>query len=445
MKRVLLAGLAMMSLAPPVTGAEWAAISFDEDSLVTCLPDAAFPLTTHAYIVVADIMAPSLGGWEATLSWTDSLQVFPDSLLGTAPTNTGTFPDYMVRLGERAPRAGIIPLARLRVVATGSGEIGLLPFPAPSLPEAQGPVYAEGLDASLLHELPTPSGPDGVVGSQGCPSPPDSLVGAFVGGPSIIMEDPDAPHSRFRQRFIPPGWTAGLLRSRLEASDVVLMGTILDKSLARGWLDGLPSGLLCLRVSVDRDLFGASRAEMDLAIAGYDIPGFIEYHRTDRVPDPALLEAGSQVFIGASLREEMLLATPYTVCPMREGRFLVGPYFEYPDAAAVIEDFARRAHIPAQLRAADAIAVATIDEPRSPPAMLSDVPNLRGGSVTLRLDRAIRRALGPAGRYAILLADSLGTMAPMAGPKSVFLLKDGRLHSRTGFDYGIPVRLSPGG
>jgi hypothetical protein len=117
---------------------------FDENGTQPYLENLQYPAQLQLYLIAKNLdQQMEVGGWELSLSWTDSLIVNVSSLEGQA-LNVLNFPDMMVGVGGGVEiSSGQALLANFSVVALGPGRIFVSNCSVPSIIGAEVPIYLD--------------------------------------------------------------------------------------------------------------------------------------------------------------------------------------------------------------------------------------------------------------------------------------------------------------
>jgi len=163
----------------PVSADDLIGLYFDSSATDVCRQDIqVYPYVENVYIIAQDLSCTGgLSGWEAMIDSDIGIYVSLISISGDA-INILSFPRFQVGLGTTIPRAELIILATLEVVAVQSGGIYIKGLETGSLYSGT-PNYADGHDPSNLcvfnHRFGSNEEPALVIGMIDCPRENDTF------------------------------------------------------------------------------------------------------------------------------------------------------------------------------------------------------------------------------------------------------------------------------
>lgn len=282
-------------------------VYFDGAASVNCLPEVTtFPYVAQAYIIATNCAGfGGVRGWEAALTWDNTLIVSASNVSGQA-INVRAFPEYMVGLAAALPDSDTVVLAQLNVLALGPGGIFVHGLGV-SVPDSMPAFVFEGSDEVSVADYLFGSPVDAVasVGILPCPAPPEPEGTAMQEMPPFsvsrtleMQPDPMSMSAKSAASFEGGGYgtEVGFLGTVLGVSEKCLEYTRDD---IVGASPGHPIGTLEVVMEVSEWYWGASVDTAVVYVMGYDVDNCVRYLQEWPVPERDQVQVNSTFFVAA--------------------------------------------------------------------------------------------------------------------------------------------------
>lgn len=282
-------------------------VYFDTSASSNCI-SGRFYEPIEAYIVLVRPSSPSgVGGWEARISWDTGAYVTLNSL-AAGSTNIQTFPDFQVGLSSPLwlPEQAPLILATITIFATQPAGIYLGASSSPSLPGSSFPVYAEGVDPSVIHVTAINNdgagGPCAYIATEQCAM--DSVASQLVWPYDVEsweVVEPVSPTTLSRSRLpeMPSAVDSLCLQDALYHADLCCIGRVTNQESRCLQKDGLRRAASVVLLSIEREFFGPALSVVSVYVPDTQIDNCVGYHGFSPRPRATSLREGVRVFVMA--------------------------------------------------------------------------------------------------------------------------------------------------